>query len=111
MLFLIHRSSPIWLGTPLLLLGVLGLTNAVVQRSRSRRENDHGLRSMAGKFNMPIACLFALATSGTGMLFKIDQIFFVMMAVVILLLISAYQNAWQLLVQTNMDAIGKIPKH
>jgi hypothetical protein len=66
---------------------------------------------MSGKFNVPIASLFALAASGTGMIFKIDQTFFVMMTVVILLLISASQNAWQLLVQTNVDTGGKISRH
>jgi hypothetical protein len=102
MFFLIPSLSPLGLGIPLLLLGVLGLLNAVIQQRRSRsKPAGRQAADIAGKFNIPILCMLGLAIVSVGLLFQVSQGLYGLIVVVLALLISASQNAWALLVQTG----------
>ncbi len=53
-MFLIPNVSPFGLGVPLLLLGILGVANAIIQRRRAQQQQrDHGLKSIGRRFTLP----------------------------------------------------------
>ena len=99
-LFLVPRLSPLELGIPLLLLSGLGIANMLIQKTRvkkiqAKRQN----RQIANWFNVPIACLVGLLIVSIGTMFQITLSLYGMILVIILLLASASQNAWTLLVR------------
>ena len=99
-LFLVPRLSPLKLGIPLLLLSGLGIANMLIQKTRvkkiqAKRQN----RQIANRFNVPIACLVGLLIVSLGTMFQITLSLYGMILVIILLLASASQNAWTLLVR------------
>jgi hypothetical protein len=99
-LFLIPGLTPQGLGIPLLLLGVLGFLNAFHQQRKAkiaRQEQPGG--NLAGKFNLPIISLVGLFLMGIGIVLEIEASFYGLVAVILLLLISASLNAWTLLVE------------
>ena len=101
-LFLIPRLSPLGLGIPLFLLGGLGLINAVIQQSRSRKiQSDRQTAGMASRFNLPIFCLSGMVIIAIGIMSHFSQSLYGLVVVIILLLASASQNAWTLLIQTE----------
>lgn len=101
-LFLIPRLSPLGLGIPLTLLGVLGSVNAVIQQQRARStHSNHQNVNIAGRFNVPIISLIGLTLLAVGIMFRVTLSAYGLVFVIILLLASASQNAWTLLVQTD----------
>jgi hypothetical protein len=102
MFFLIPRLSPLGLGIPLALLGLLGLVNAVIQQARSRKwQSVHQGMDLASRFNLPNLCLACLIVIAVCVMLGLTQSLYALVVVVILLLASAAQNAWTLLVQTD----------
>jgi hypothetical protein len=99
MIFLIPGLTSGWLGAPLLLLGVLGTGNALRQRNRAREEPH-----IANKFNAPIVGLMGLAIIGALVLFQVYQGIYGLVFVILIFLISASLNAWNLLIYTDDPA-------
>ena len=98
-IFLIPHISPLGLGLPLLLFGLLAVVNAFIQQSRARKAHlGPGQASITSRFNLPIATLFLLVLSAIGILLKVSLGLYGLVAVIILLLVSASLNAWSLLV-------------
>jgi hypothetical protein len=107
-LFLVPRLSPLEMGIPLFLLDGLGLFNAIIQQHRARKNQPQQKTNIANKFNLPIMCLLGLVLISIGVMFKNTQSLYGLIVVVVFLLISASQNAWALLVQTeDLDLIKK----
>jgi hypothetical protein len=105
MLFLIPSLSSLALGISLLLLGALGLLNAVIQQRRFRKIHpDRQAADITGKFNIPILCMLGLTIVSVGILLQMSPSLYGLIVVVLALLISASQNAWALLVQTGKPA-------
>lgn len=99
-LFLVPRLSAFGLGIPLILLAGLGLINMVIQKFRVQSaRSKHQNPGIAGKFNIPIVSLIALLLVSIGILFRVIFSLYGMILVVMLLLASASQNAWALLIQ------------
>ena len=99
-LFLVPRLSLLELGIPLLLLSGLGIANMLIQKTRvkkiqAKRQN----RQIANRFNVPIACLVGLLIVSIGTMFQITLSLYGVILVIILLLASASQNEWALLVR------------
>jgi hypothetical protein len=93
---------PLALGIPLVVLGLLGVTNALIQQRRARRlPADKQGTSITRRFNLPILCTMGLALCALGLLFQVFLSPYGLVAVVIFLLASASHNAWTLLVQTG----------
>jgi hypothetical protein len=99
MMFLIPKLTPLWLGLPLLLLGGLGLMNAIVQKQRARMDPD-----IAGKFNAPILGLAGLAIIAILVMLQITLSLYGLVLVILLFLISASQNAFALLILTEENS-------
>jgi hypothetical protein len=101
-LFLIPGQSALGLGLPLLLLGLLGLVNALRQQLRARRSHSGrtGI-SIAARFNLPVACLAGLVLLAVGVMLQLAASLYGLVPVIVFLLASASQNAWTLLVQTD----------
>ena len=99
MFFLIPDLSPLALGLPMLLLGLLGLGNAMLQQRRMRRsQSSQRGPGMATSFYIPMLSLLILAIVGLGTIFQYTQSFYLLVLVIIFLLGSAAVNAWTLLV-------------
>ena len=101
-LFLVPKLSALGLGITLLLLGGLGLMNMIVQKYRiqttqSKQQN----KRLATRFNIPILSLSGWLVVAIGVLLQVGLSLYGLIVVIILLLISASQNAWSLLVQTG----------
>jgi hypothetical protein len=101
-LFLIPGLSPLGLGIPLLVLGLLGAGNVIMQRLRARRAaQGRSGTSLAPRFVIPTLCLSALAVLAVGVLFQISQSLYGLVVVIVFLLGSASVNAWTLLVRPD----------
>ena len=101
-LFLIPNQSPLGLGIPLAVLGGLTTLNAIIQQRASRKVQAEGLGArLASRFNIPILTLFGLTVIGVLVILKYAWSFYFLVAVIILLLGSAAQNAWALLVVSD----------
>jgi hypothetical protein len=100
--FLIPGLSPLSLGITLSLLGILGAANAAVQQRNARktRLDSQGGR-LASRFTGPMLGLAGLALMGAAITLKIGLSFYGVVVVIVLLLGSASQNAWALLVQID----------
>jgi hypothetical protein len=102
-LFVVPGLSPLALGLPLLILGLLGLVNAILQQRRARIYRlDHQGGSLAARFNVPIAGFAGLALMGVGVALGIKASLYGIVIVIILLLGSASQNAWSLLIVSDV---------
>ena len=101
-LFLIPNQSPLGVGIPLVVLGGLTTINAIIQQRASRKVQfrSEGAR-LASRFNVPILTLFGLTVIGVLVILKYAWSFYFLVAVIILLLGSAAQNAWALLVVSD----------
>jgi hypothetical protein len=100
MLFHIPNISNLGLGIPMSLLGALSLINAIIQKSRARKNQKSHLESdIAARFNIPIAGLLLWFILSIGIIFQWTISLYGLVVVVILLLGSASQNAWALLVE------------
>jgi hypothetical protein len=111
-LFLVPKLSPPGLGIPLLLLGGLGLANAMMQQRRARRIQINGRgTSIASRFTVPILCLAGLTIIGAGVILQITQSLYGLVPVIIFLLASASVNAWTLLVRRHDQAAVGTSQH
>jgi hypothetical protein len=73
-LFLIPGLGPWGLGVPLLLLGGLGLANALVQQRRAGRvQASRGQTGVSSRFTIPSLCLLAMAVVGLSVILKSPQ--------------------------------------
>jgi hypothetical protein len=110
-LFLIPNQSAWGLGIPLLLLGGLGLVNALIQQRRARHilSSRQGA-SLASRFNLPILCLAGLSLLALGIILQLPISLYGLVLVIVFLLASASQNAWALLVQTEDLELAKLAK-
>jgi hypothetical protein len=107
-LFVVPGLTPPILGVPLASLGTLGLANAVLQRRRARKYSlDNGTRSLASRFVVPIASMAGLALMGIGIAMRVEASFYGLVVVLVLLLGSASQNAWALLIGSETSTQGK----
>jgi hypothetical protein len=101
-LFLIPHLSFLGLGIPLLVLGILGAGNALLQQRRARRvAQGRPGTSLVSRFTIPALCLVALAAIAIGLLFHVGQGLYGLVVVIVFLLGSASVNAWTLLVRTD----------
>lgn len=99
-LFLIPRISSLGLGILLFLLGGLGLMNTIIQQRRVQIDQPKQQKnSLAARFNIPILGLIGLVLIALGMALQVDASLYGLVIVIIILLGSASQNAWTLLVQ------------
>jgi hypothetical protein len=107
-LFLVPGLTPPGLSIPLGLLGLLGLVNALIQQRRVKgmHSNAHK-RDLSKRFILPNLCMAALILIAMGVLLGYLPGLYWLVPVVILLLASASQNAWTLLVQTDGGRSGK----
>jgi len=100
--FLVPGLSSLELGILLFSLGGLGFVNMLIQQHRVRNiQSKQKGTGIAAKFNIPIVSLAGLLVVAVSTLFQIVPGLYGMIPVIILLLVSASQNAWALLVQTE----------
>lgn len=97
-LFLIPELSRAWLGLPLVLLGLLALIGALVQwrAARSIPTDRFGMQ-VSRRFGAPIFSLILIIGAGLLIVLGMDWSLYCLVAAVVLLLASASQNAWFLL--------------
>jgi hypothetical protein len=99
MIFLIPGLSAFWMGLPLLILGILALVGAMLQRQRAR-----GRHGITNRFSLPILGLAILILVAALLIMQIAQSLYGFVVVVLLFLISASRNAWDLLVSAEAQA-------
>jgi hypothetical protein len=93
-----------WRGTGvvLLLLGVVDLTNALLQLRRAKGAGNADRREeVESRFTFPILCLVALVISAVLILFRVSASLYVVSLAAVLLLGAASVNAWLLLVRAD----------
>ncbi len=97
-LFLIPGLSKLWLGLPLAVLGGLASIGALVQWRQARTmPSDRFRRPIAGRFGVPVFSLFMIVAIGLLTVLGATWSLYGLVVVIILLLASASQNAWALL--------------
>jgi len=107
-LFLIPNQSPLGLGIPLAVLGALTTFNAIIQQRASRKVQAEGVgANLTSRFNVPILTLFGLTVIGILVILEYAWSLYLLVAVIILLLGSAAQNAWALLVVSDQVEVEK----
>jgi hypothetical protein len=98
--FLVPGISYLGLGIPILILGILGTMNAVIQQRRSIKNQQKGIGvNIASKFNIPIGSLVLMILLSIGILLRVEVVLYGFIVIIILLLGSASQNAWALLIE------------
>ncbi len=98
-LFMVPGQSPLGLGLPLLAVGGLGSVNTISQQRRARKVQHSALHpDIAQRFTGPLISMSLLTICAAGLLFGMLWSLLGLVVVVILLLASASQNAWTLLV-------------
>jgi hypothetical protein len=106
-LFLIPDQGPAGLGLPLLGIGGYGLYKTASQFSQTRRKRPRawGRGSVARRFVIPIVCFVTLVIiAGSVLLGQTDGLYW-LVPVMILLIVTASSNAWELLMR-----LGKPPR-
>jgi hypothetical protein len=99
-LFLIPHQVPMGLGLPLLSIGGLGLLNMVRQASRTRKiSRAWGKSTVAQRFTLPVISLVGVVAISVSVLMGQTASLYWLVPVMILLLASASQNAWDLLIR------------
>jgi hypothetical protein len=100
--FVIPGQSPLGLGVPLLLLGGLALVNAFQQYRRAQKmRRAEEKTSIAQRFIVPMVCLLLWVIISIAILLAIAPALYGLVAVALLLLGSASQNAWELLIRSG----------
>ena len=105
--FLIPRQLPVGLGLPLLLIGGYGLYNTVRRWLETRRQPPRawGLRGgLVRRFHVPAISFAALTIVAVFVLFGSTGSLYGLVPVMVLLLLSASMNAWDLLMALRTDA-------
>lgn len=100
-LFLIPQQVPLGLGLPLLGIGGYGLYHTLSQFQETRREQARqwGRSVVARRFALPLLCFAALVIIAVSVLLGgIDGLYW-LVPVMILLILAASRNAWDLLLQ------------
>jgi hypothetical protein len=99
-LFLIPRQVPMGLGLPLLSIGGLGLLNMVRQAIRTRKiQRVWGKSTVTQRFTLPVVSLVGMVVISVSVLMGQTAGLYWLVPVMILLLASASQNAWDLLIR------------
>jgi hypothetical protein len=102
-LFLIPNITSLGLGISIMVLGILGGINTILQQRRARKNQKTGLKlDIASRFILPILCMGALVLLSVGILFQKEISLYGFVFIIILLLGSASQNAWVLLVELEL---------
>ena len=97
MMFLIPGLSSLWLGLPLLTFGILALLGTLIQRQRARIDPR-----ITQRFTLPILGLIILVVFAILLIKQIPQSLYGFVVVVLVFLISAARNAWDLLVSAGV---------
>jgi hypothetical protein len=99
--FLIPSQVPMGLGVPLLGVGAYGLYNTVSHFIETRRAGPRLWRQggLARRFAMPFLCFALLMVIAVSVLFGRTCGLYWLVPVMILLLLSASRNAWDLLLR------------
>jgi hypothetical protein len=99
-LFLIPGISPLGLGIPILTLGILAVLNTINQQRRGMRFHKNGIEiNIAPRFNIPITGMVLMILLAIGIILQLELSLYGFIIVIILLLGSASQNAWTLLIE------------
>jgi Zn-dependent protease with chaperone function len=101
-LFLIPRQVPAGLGLPLLGIGGYGLYNTVCHFLEARHKPAYTRKISRGitlRFGVPILCFGTLLIIAVFVLFGGTSILYWLVPVMILLIVSASRNAWDLLLR------------
>ena len=102
-MFLIPNVSPFGLGVPLLLLGVLGVANAIIQRRRAlQQQQNHGVKRIDRRFTVPTICLAALAVISVLLMARITAGTYFLVGIIVTLLGTAAVNAYTLLIAVDV---------
>jgi hypothetical protein len=100
-LFLIPSQGPKGLGLPLLGIGAYGLyrTASEFLETRRKRARAFGRGGVTRRFVVPILCFVTLLIiAGSALLGRTDGLYW-LVPVMILLIVSASSNAWELLLR------------
>jgi hypothetical protein len=100
-IFLIPEQTPAGLGFSLLGIGAYGLYNTLRHFSETRRTRPRtwGSAGIALRFAMPTVCFLVLMIIAASVLFGQTGVLYWLVPVMILLLVAASRNAWDLLLR------------
>ncbi len=103
-LFLIPRISSAGLGITILILGIVGGINTIRQQVRTSKDQTQrpGI-DIASRFWIPILTLGGMALLAVAILLQVEISLYGFVPVIILLLGSASQNTWVLLVELDLE--------
>jgi len=107
--FLIPRQGPIGLGLPLLGMDVFGLYMIVRRFLRTRRNQSRHWGRRGGlmrRFAIPLLCFAALLIIAVSVLLGNTSGLYWLVPVMILLIVDASVNAWDLLLRLREPRIG-----
>jgi hypothetical protein len=101
--FLIPKISSLGLGISIMILGFLGGINTIIQQRRAKRNQKREIKlDIASRFTLPIICLGMMIILSVGILLQIEISLYGFVFIILLLLGSASQNAWVLLVELDL---------
>jgi len=102
-LFLIPKISSTGLGISVMILGILGGTNTTLQQRKAKNIHNQNMGiNITPRFILPIMNMWLLVLLSIGVLFQLENSLYGFVLVIILLLGSASQNAWVLLVELDL---------
>ncbi len=107
-LFLIPNQVPLGLGLPLLGIGGYGLFNTIRRWRQARRQPGRAWEPGGGvtrRFHVPALCFLALIAIAVSVLLGGTDTLYGLVPVMILLVLGASRNAWDLLM-----ALRALPK-
>jgi len=107
-LFLIPNQVPPGLGLPLLGISGYGLYETVGRFMKTRRARPHswGSGGMAHRFVVPTVCFLALLAVAASVLLGQAGGLYWLVPVMILLIVAASRNAWDLLLRLREPPAG-----
>jgi hypothetical protein len=107
-LFLIPDQGPPGLGLPLLGIGLYGLYRTVRESLETRRKRPRawGRGGVARRFVVPILCFVTLVVIAVSVLLGQTYGLYWLVPVMILLIVTASSNAWQLLLRLREPPRG-----
>jgi hypothetical protein len=98
-LFIIPGNTYLGLGIPILLLGILVTINAILQQRRAKKSHIEGLGiDIASRFTVPMISMGLMIVMAIGILLQTEYALYGFVVIIILLLGTASQNAWALLI-------------
>jgi hypothetical protein len=110
-LFLIPRQVPLGLGLPLLGISGYGLYETVGRLLKTRRARSHGWGwgGIARRFVFPALCFVALTIIAVSVLLGQTGGLYWLVPVMILLIVAASRNAWDLLLRLREPTATPTP--